>query len=446
MGNSNGSNEALSSFLASTVPMGTESFKTLKILRRRYPKATLPVDERDHHSFMTAMQLLPSRKSYQELHTLADFFTEQTVGKRRGKHKEQLRRHWEVVVLNLSRAALCHHWLYISLKKNSYTTEYWLKKYGFSYSCMKTIFDYLVENDLVEARMGAQYSKGAMLTRVHPKEQLKEHLWQFFLDAEEPIEPPYLRINKADGSWGDVIQQLPSDHTELVEMTRINEFLKGHSWACKGPVRMIYNGDIMGGGRLSTPFQNIPCRRYSLRLCTKIDGQDICEVDFSANHLRLYMALIEEEDAGEDPYEAICANGGWEASYRSSVKWFITVAMGAGSHTLLQGAPGARDSAKSACYRYGISSEQFDAIEAATLATFPKLGLYKGFGLHAQAFEGQILKDVMLQGVEKGIVCLPVHDAIAVQVAHKDWAVAAMTETWARHVHGKARTRVKVST
>ena len=36
-----------------------------------------------------------------------------------------------------------------------------------------------------------------------------------------------------------------------------------------------------------------------------------------------------------------------------------------------------------------------------------------------------ILKKVMLQGVDEGICCLPVHDGIAVPSDHLDWAQKA---------------------
>ena len=54
---------------------------------------------------------------------------------------------------------------------------------------------------------------------------------------------------------------------------------------------------------------------------------------------------------------------------------------------------------------------------------FPMLKLYDDWGIHAQNLEGAILRDVMLQGVDKGIVVLPVHDAVAVQQKHEEWAV-----------------------
>jgi len=40
----------------------------------------------------------------------------------------------------------------------------------------------------------------------------------------------------------------------------------------------------------------------------------------------------------------------------------------------------------------------------------------------------------MLEGIKKDIVCLPVHDAVALQQQHKGWAKEVMFETWQAHV------------
>jgi hypothetical protein len=90
-----------------------------------------------------------------------------------------------------------------------------------------------------------------------------------------------------------------------------------------------------------------------------------------------------------------------------------------------------------------MTTKVFETIEYATLKRFPKLGLYKGWGLHAQNLEGQILKDVMLKGIKENIVCLPVHDAVAVQQQHQGCAKELMLETWQEHLDG-LRIKVKV--
>jgi hypothetical protein len=70
-----------------------------------------------------------------------------------------------------------------------------------------------------------------------------------------------------------------------------------------------------------------------------------------------------------------------------------------------------------------------------------------GFGVNAQSLEGQILKQVMLEGVDRGIVALPVHDAVAVTQDNTEWAKEAMLRAWFEHANSGgavARSRVKV--
>ena len=215
------------------------------------------------------------------------------------------------------------------------------------------------------------------------------------------------------------------------DMIAINEFLKAHRWACKAPVRLVYKHTPFQGGRLITPFQSLPDRRARIRINTQIDGQPICEVDYNANHLRLNLALFAKEYAGETPYEDICIEAG--VASRDMVKKFITVAMGASSEM----------AARNSLARERFNGDMFNRIHSGVQKRYPKLQLFKGWGIFAQNLEGQILKDVMLEGIKEDIVCLPVHDAVAVQQQHQDWAKEVMLETWQEHLDGVG-TKVKV--
>jgi len=64
------------------------------------------------------------------------------------------------------------------------------------------------------------------------------------------------------------------------------------------------------------------------------------------------------------------------------------------------------------------------------LNRFPKLPYYLSWSLIAMNYEGEIIKKVMLEGVRNNIVVLPVHDAVAVQAKHKEWAEKAMIRCW----------------
>jgi hypothetical protein len=256
-----------------------------------------------------------------------------------------------------------------------------------------------------------------------------ELLWSYFLEIEQPIEAPYLIINEAEGNW-DSITDLPADHPEKQELATINEFLKPHQWACKGPVQLKYKSNAFQGGRLYTPFQSLPDRRMRLRINTLIDGASICEVDFSANHLRLNLAFNGGVDAGDDPYTTVGEEAGIES--RQLVKKFFTIAMGGDNEV----------GALHACFKEGISKENFQKLKEASLKIFPKLELFNGWGIYAQNFEGQILKNVMLEGVKEGIVCLPVHDAVAVPSDHIGWACDEMRYQWDKQMSVSRLARV----
>ena len=198
-------------------------------------------------------------------------------------------------------------------------------------------------------------------------------------------------LNEGEDGWREIVAQLPKRHPDKADLTKINEFLKEHEWACKGPVVLKYKHSVFQSGRLYTDHQQLPDRRFRIRINTRIDGESVCEVDFNANHLRLALAVLHGEDAGDSPYEDIMGLAGQRS--RDLVKSFITIAMGASS----------RDKARSSwndnrsSRKVRRTDSDFLAIEAATNKRFQMLKLYDGWGIHAQNLEGAILRDVMLQ-------------------------------------------------
>ena len=197
-------------------------------------------------------------------------------------------------------------------------------------------------------------------------------------------------------------------------------------------MNLLYKTDPFSGGRLYTAYQNLPDRRARVRINTLIDGEAIAEVDFSANHLRLQLAVMHQQDAGDTPYEDIGAASGIDD--RDTIKAFITRAMGADE----------RDAALNSCKTEGITNVMFESLEAACAELYPELQLFIGWTHQGQNLEGQILKKVMLKGVDEGVVCLPVHDAVAVQRRHEAWAVKTMIDIWTEVVGCHVKPRVKI--
>jgi len=393
----------------------------------------LPEDDYENHTFLSPLQLHRNSKLHLKLSLLIDKYVQKTKGNRGPKQLEQFKHHWQWILLGLSRGLFTNNWLVICLHSNSYTTDEWLRRYEIKYRCVKAIFDYLKDNDLIEIKEGKKYKDKPSRTRIFPKLALSNQLWEYFLDQEQPIEGPYLTVNETDSEWEETMFKVSANesHPDMDDMIAINEFLKPHSWACKAPIRLVYKHTPFEGGRLITPFQNLPDRRQRIRINTHIDDKPICEVDFNANHLRLQLAINAKEHAGDTPYEDIMHES--EVISRSTVKRFLTVAMGADNEV----------SGRKALYKENITDDLIDRMINGSLKCFPKLELFKGWGISLQNLEGQILKDVLLEGIKEDIVCLPVHDAIAVQQGHEEWAKEVMLETWQEHANGVG-TMVKV--
>ena len=403
------------------------------ILKQQLLSLGIPEDDYEHHIFLCPLQLHKNSKLHLKLSLLIDRYVQETKGQRGAKQLEAFKSHWQWVLLGLSRSLITNSWLLVSLDRNAYASDEWLQRYDIKYARVKPIVDYLESQGLIKVLRGKKYKGKPSRTRLFPTETLSSQIWEYVLEQEQRIEGPYLTINETKDIWEETMFEVKADnsHPDMDDMIAINEFLKPHRWACKAPVRLVYKHTPFQGGRLITPFQNLPDRRARIRINTLIDDQPICEVDFNANHLRLNLALFAKEYAGETPYEDICIESG--VASRDMVKKFITVAMGASSEM----------AARSSLARECFTGDLFNRIYSGVQKRYPKLQLFKGWGIFAQNLEGQILKDVLLEGIKEDIVCLPVHDAVAVQQQHQDWAKEVMLETWQEHLDG-VKTKVKV--
>jgi hypothetical protein len=394
----------------------------------------LPEDtEKNNRTWLAPLKLNPDSISHPAFTALVDQFMEGSQGKRNESDTAKLRRHWELILLNLSQAVFQRRWLKVAVNSRTQAKMPVYAANNWSARPMAHVIDYLKEQKLIHHRQGKALSKAPLVTRIFPTDALAPQLYQFFLNKEQPIHAPYTVITDPTGVWLDASGgSVEANDEEVAELTKINEFLKGHRWACKGPVKLLYKGDPFNEGRLYTSFQNLPDRLARVRINTLIDGEPIAEIDFNANHLRLQLAVLHKQDAGHTPYEDIGSASG--INDRASVKAFITRAMGADN----------RDAAMNSCKTEGITNVMFEALEAACAKLYPDLKLFIGWTHQAQNLEGQILKKVMLQGVDEGIVCLPVHDAIAVPKRHQFWAVKTMMKTWTDVVGCDVKPRVKV--
>ena len=220
---------------------------------------------------------------------------------------------------------------------------------------------------------------------------------------------------------------LPLDHPDRAGLRRINEYLKNVTYALKAPVRRIYsNEDPMQGGRLYTHLQGLPDRRARIRINTLLNGKPVAEVDLSANHPRMLMAL-ENQKLPENFYDDIAAK---TKTSREQVKFLVTRAIGASNRRVsLKPDINKKDWHKT---DFVITPKQRIAIENAIEESCPLLfeKFYKGIGTYLQGLEGDILMKTMLSLIEQDIPSLPIHDAIFVQKRHALKAKRALEIAW----------------
>ena len=104
-----------------------------------------------------------------------------------------------------------------------------------------------------------------------------------------------------------------------------------------------------------------------------------------------------------------------------------------------------RDAALNSCKTEGITNVMFQALEGACSELYPDLQLFIGWTHQAQNLEGQILKKVMLQGVDKAIVFLPASMMLlTVQKRHQAWDEKADVNPSTDAVGNDVKPRVKV--
>mgnify|MGYP003388325926 FL=1 len=408
----------------------TDNLLKLKVI---VSTQSLPRDDHDHHMFLSpkTMRKGATAHKFDELVTL---FVSDSNDKLRGpKQLADFRWHWETVLMSLSQAIFQRKWVVVTLDKKAYGPKgsYHITASGFQLTPLRDIVKYLEKAGLVYYKQGKKFKDKPSATRIFPTDELTEQLWCYFLDVEQEMKPPYVTIKSSKNGWGRIVDRSVKDHPEKQGMAIINEFLKSHKWACKGPVQLKYNTSPFEGGRLYTPFQTLPDRTSRVRINTLIDDEAICEVDFNANHLRLNLAVLHSQDAGDTPYEDICELS--KVDDRNRIKQFITVSMGASDEL----------KAFKALNKEGFNKELFEQIKEGTLKRYPKLNLFDGWGMNAQNLEGAILRKVMLEGTEQGIVALPVHDAVAVKQCNAEWAKEAMSRVWTDETLG-VKTRLKV--
>ena len=351
---------------------------------------------------------------------LVEHYASQTQPKNLGYQNDNFS-HWRIILLNLCRSTVLKRWCSINGSTDSHKPGGLNHYIGLTNSRRtKDILRILKDSGLITKVKGKKYQNNPHMNLYWPGLELRKELMPFGLLAESPwvSDSQLIRINEPDDTYKDFVFQEPNQ--DYIDICAINEFIKPHQWACKAPITWPFKYTPFQSGRLITPFQNLHSRRYKIRINTLINGNPIAEVDFNANHLRMFLAFNQRNVIGEhDAYEALVHESGAD---RNKVKSFINIGLNNESFETTQAAV-LRNEPR-------ITHEESNQISKAFNNLYPDLNLHCGFALTAMQLEGLILKKVLIAGARKGILALPVHDAVAVEFDHQNWAKDAMEDAW----------------
>ena len=362
--------------------------------------------------------------SFDELAFIIEKMAEPTLPKQ-STYAQSVMRQWHIIMANLCHATAANKWVGISGYKRQYTAGGYLSQLGLTYAATERILNRLMDGKLIVKEQGKKYQGTPITNQYYPTKELQGYLAEhaFFADNPTSFDRPFLAIGMPTAqyqgfSWSD-------DHPDRLMLNEINEFARTQTWACKGAIRQTFKHTPFQSGRLTTPFQNLQSRSYDIRRRTLINGRPLVEVDFNANHLRLFLAMHQTKViGGSDAYAPFVEETGIA---RDKVKAFINISLNEADESKAQGA--------AAFNKPFVRHDEFERLKQAFSKLYPKLNLHANFALPAMQVEGLILRNVLHKGASEGILALPVHDAVAVEAEHAEWAVQAMTDAWEQAVH-----------
>ena len=237
--------------------------------------------------------------------------------------RHKLRDCYRVILLNVIYNSIRGTYTGISLANRAYDKGTYWHSLGLTYKFAKAAIERLNADGYITVFKGFYNHLGGYgrLTRIYGTEKLSEAVEASLIgDHLQAVDDTEVIVLKGF-SYGP--EELPDDHQDLVRLRVVNAFLEGFKWPQKGPMRLVYSGGPVRGGRVYSRFQNMP---KSIRAELTINGQSTIELDYKANHLMMLLAG-HVDPLPNDPYTDIARLA---STTREKVKEFITASLGAG--------------------------------------------------------------------------------------------------------------------
>lgn len=395
---------------------GSDLIKEVEESHTRYENQK---DDTKYNFFFTA-SLKPSTYSESNaLNVMVGYILDASDYKpKQDKYFRDYKRHIELILLNLCKCVMERRWCKIPMDAGAFGADNDYPSLSFKH--FTRVIKVLENLGFIQLIKGAKYNEGGQRSVMQPISVLSGRAVYIYLESEDIANLPFAKVTKKHGadftlSESDELQ-LKQD---IEDMAKLNEFLAPHSWAAKSSMKRIYSGSVGRAGRIYCSFQRLPQRHIPIRANCLINGEPIVEVDIKSSHPRLAVALFYGKKLSRTFYQDVELNTG---VFQGKVKAFFQNAFSCDS----------REKALNS-FRYNEphgDEPDFDTVEKYVFNTYPNLPYYQGWANIAMNYEGEIIKQVMLEGMKNDIVVLPIHDAVAVQEKHKAWAEEAMMRLW----------------
>ena len=150
----------------------------------------LPADDYKHHQWLKPLRFQENSAAKASFDQLLEYqFVERFAGGRNQSQLTQLKRHFEVLLLNLSFVMYQRHWLLVPLDSSYYSQNYASKRMGIGYRGTSYVLECLYEGEYIHLLPGRKYRSQPVKTRIFPTPKLMKVLWRYLLEIEQPLEP-----------------------------------------------------------------------------------------------------------------------------------------------------------------------------------------------------------------------------------------------------------------
>lgn len=357
------------------------------------------------------------------------FYLAQKIPRQKREHQETVLLTLKVLFRNLLHCWETNQWVSIQGANSAFSKGTHYEKIGLGRNILRECLALLVAEGYIQK---SEYDYQARMTSLYyPARDLQMKFMEcLYLPYKGPQE---CGVFLSDGKEKRPVN-LPKDHVDLITIKRLHNAFKAQILPKYSPLQLIYTTSpkdpfLLYGGRIYTNTQQIPMQDSPIRKHTTINQEICCEVDLSANHLRMAAALFREMLC-DDPYLEL--KNMVKVKRREDVKRVVAALISTKASETHKARHRLSSPRKERIE--SISFATFDAIHKAIDQLFPWFESVRGIGSNLQSIEGQILLESMSQLLEDGVIAIPLHDALRVPIQHQAKSEKILKETWSRHL------------